>query len=316
MFQREQLNKLRKHSKRPSGRNYEGINRRAIGLMPRPTAETTSKILDCVNVNSRQTIISFEANELSGCLRMSSPRNKSRSASLFYRGRIIGCVYGSEYVPEQLFGAKAFEQLCADMTHHENSFDVYTLDHRVALAAGATFHGNVQQNVTDYPTAEQRFRHEFEMLAASNQPGTIAIVSHDNLPACLVYVFDGEIVGAFAYQQGWLPSDLQTTLALLRSDPKAQILVSKLPINDETEARTLTFSPTGLSERNPRRWQQYSLYELTSIQLINFAKPKLPRPEPSAQVSQFIPLTRNPAAHFNRRIAIRSNYKVDPLHSY
>jgi hypothetical protein len=122
--------------------DYSGINRRAVSLFPGESFAEGSTHFELTNKSTvRQQLLNVEAQHVTCCVKIDSPKFKSRSALLIVQGRVLACVYGSLRVPEQVFGKDAYQQLMSEITHMGNVFDSYLLNDRLVLAAGSMFHG-------------------------------------------------------------------------------------------------------------------------------------------------------------------------------
>src|SRR5215470_9812622 len=73
---------------------YSGANRRAINLIPLPVISDGHEIAQTQTVRYHHLLISIEGNQRTCCLKIISPRKKSRAAILIFRGRVVGCLYG------------------------------------------------------------------------------------------------------------------------------------------------------------------------------------------------------------------------------
>ena len=72
-----------------------------------------------------------------------SPRKKSRSAILIFRGRVVGCLYGRKDIGFQIMQQDAQMHAMAELATPGNVLDAYQLPEDLVLAAAALFHGQV-----------------------------------------------------------------------------------------------------------------------------------------------------------------------------
>ena len=142
MFSRPEIKKLQKHNRKLED-NYSGASRRAVSLMPGPSTKNTQDIALNDQSKFRQLLLSVEGNQSSCCIKVTSPRNKSRAALLVFRGRAIGCIYGNKRLERQLFGQEAYGCILADIAHQNNTIDAYLLSEDLVLAAASLFNGEV-----------------------------------------------------------------------------------------------------------------------------------------------------------------------------
>jgi hypothetical protein len=248
---REQAQKL--SSLGATGATRDGKNRRAIGLLPLPGDGQRHEISQSNYLRYHQLLISLEGKQSTCCLRVASPKNKSRSAILLFRGRVLGCLYGSKNIDRQLFGEEALERAVADLAAPGNVLDAYVLSEELVLAAAALFHGHVL-NQSSYMNAEQTLEMACQHLLHSDMPGCVVISSDDNLAACMVYMFGGKIVGVYSFKDGWVQPTYETALHYLQRTPNAHVMASKLTACNVQEVMDLTFSVTGLADRRASEW--------------------------------------------------------------
>src|SRR5580693_1581666 len=144
-FQRPEIKKLQKHNSKADEqlRKYKGTNRRAISLMPGPALRDTQDIPVSDQTKFRQMLLSIEANQSSCCIKITSPKHKSRGAVLVFRGRVVGCMYGNKRLERQLFGQEAYSCVLADISHQSNVIDAYLLSEDLVLAAASLFNGEI-----------------------------------------------------------------------------------------------------------------------------------------------------------------------------
>src|SRR5262249_33125714 len=114
-----------------------GVNRRAIGLIPTPLHREVHDVSESHTLRYHHLLISIEGNHHTCCMRVVSPRNKSRSAIMVFRGRVLGCLYGNKKLESQQFGSDALEQAMSDLAHPESMLDAYMLPEDLVLAASA-----------------------------------------------------------------------------------------------------------------------------------------------------------------------------------
>jgi hypothetical protein len=224
-----------------------GLNRRAIGLLPLPQTRETHEISQSESIRYTQLLLTMEAKQSSCCLRIIAPGRKARSAILIYKGRVIGCLHGNKNTENQIFGREAHEQALVDLAQPSNIVDAYLLSEEIVLAAASLFHGNVMKVTPNMPPV-QVFIHAIKSLVASNSVGCVVISNSENFASCMVYIFAGKIVGVYSFAEGWLEPTLESGLDCLQALPDAKIMASAFTARNESEALSLTFSLTGLSE--------------------------------------------------------------------
>lgn len=313
MFASQQMKRLQQQHNRRSSRsdaNYKGSNRRAVALMPGPVLKDTQEIQVSDQGKYRQLLLSIEANQSTCCLRITSPKHKSRSAILIFRGRVLACIYGSKRFGQQMFGEQAYEHILADMVHKDNSLDAYILSEDLVLAAASLFHGEVF-NARLGASAEEIFEAAHNCLVHASKPGCIVINDQDNLPVAIVYIFGGKIVGIFSHREGWVATKYETAAKYISQTRNAKVFASMLSAQNTQEVQDLTFSLSGLGDRPSNDWSGISKFELGSPIFVNI-QPKVKRSNLAVETNKFVPGTVNPSAHFNRSMAVRNAFRVEP----
>jgi hypothetical protein len=244
-----------------SENNGRGANRRAINLVPPPTVRATHEIAQSHRVRYHQLLVSIEAKQSTCCIRIISETNKSRSAILVFRGRVLGCLYGSKYSDQQLFAEEAHQKAMSELAKPDNIIDTYVLSEELVLAGGALFHGHQIDQIGGSP--EQEFESAATRLMHSNSPGCIVVNSANNEALCMVYVFKGHIVGVYSFSEGWVQSTYEAALEYVVSSPNTQVMGSALAASNIKAVEGMTFSLTGLGDRASKP-ANYSLPLLTS----------------------------------------------------
>ena len=233
----------------------DGANRRAIGLMPQAPRQDRHEITLSANLRYRQLLLSLEAKQSTCCLRIISPSKKSRSAILIYCGQVIGCVYGNKRLEHQIFGETAHQNAISDLAQPDSIVDAYVLTEEIVLAAASMFHGNVMRAPAK-KLAHELYDHAVTSMLASNSVGCIVISDKEGIALCMIYIFAGRIVGAYSFAQGWLEPTFESGLECLHANQGATVMASALNARNESDARQLCFSLTGLIEGPSDRNQQ------------------------------------------------------------
>jgi hypothetical protein len=230
---------------------FTGANRRAIGLIPVPLDEAADKIPLPGSLRYRELLVSIEGKQSTCCLRIISPRRRSRSAVLIFRGRVMGCIYGAKNLGRQLMGEEAHMRAMSDMALPDNTLDAHNLDEEIVLAAASLFHGSVLQ-----PPDEIQEIYEWciEAAIASDLPACVVVNDSAHVPVCMVYLVKGKIVGVYSFKDGWVSSAYEAGLKYVLETPGVNISASVLDSRSEEELAGLTFSLTGLADRDDQKW--------------------------------------------------------------
>jgi hypothetical protein len=303
----------------PLYEDYSGINRRAVSLFPGESFAESSTHLALTNKSTvRQQLLNVEAQHITCCMKIDSPKFKSRSALLIVQGRVLACVYGSLKIPQQVFGKGAYEQLMTEITHIGNIFDSYVLNDRLVLAAGSMFHGELYNASRDRPAADA-LKFVVEQFEACETPGSIALVDEFERPVCLIYFSNREIIGLYSFLSEIKVQDMKTLVDYLKSHPRTKVMASMLNLADYNLLRDLTFSLSGINgeEQPARAPDQFTHDQLDAARLI-LMKTIKPRNQPEAvRGDRFISMGRpNSAPRLNHTIHINNPFRIDPTRTY
>jgi hypothetical protein len=334
----------------PLYEDYSGINRRAVSLFPGESFAEESTHFELTNRSTvRQQLLNVEAQHLTCCVKIDSPKFKSRSALLIVQGRVLACVYGSLTVPQQVFGRNAYHQLMTEITHMGNVFDSYVLNDRLVLAAGSMFHGELF-NATRDRSPVNALKFVIEQFETCETPGSVALIDEFERPVCLIYFSNHEILGLYSFLDEIKVQDMNTLVDYLKSHPRTKVMASMLNLADYNLLRDLTFSLSGLSTEQlivkaseplvqlegeefeqtqfiqsqfgQTRFGQvedgeFSQNQLDAARLI-LMKTIKPRNQPEAvRTDRFISSGRpNAAPRLNQTINVNNPFRIDPTRTF
>lgn len=221
-----------------------GANKRAVNLLPVPGEHDNHDIFTSSDIRYKSLLLSMEAKQSNACLRIFSEREKSRSAILIYRGRVMGCMHGEKQTGQHLFGEQAYRKAIDDLARPDNLVDTYLLSQELVLAAGALFHGH--QIKVAGANGTQQFINAAVVLQNSNFPGCIVVNSNFSHTVCLVYMFFGKIIGVYSFKHGWVEPSYESAIHYAEFTHGCRISATALAARNTREAEALTFSLSGL----------------------------------------------------------------------
>lgn len=227
---------------------YSGANRRAINLIPLPVISDGHEIAQTQTVRYHHLLISIEGNQRTCCLKIISPRRKSRSAILIFRGRVVGCLYGRKDFGFQIMQQDAQMHAMADLAAPGNILDAYQLPEDLVLSAAALFHGQVLE-FSQTATADQLLTTAIEQIASFSLPGCIVVSTAENEMVCQIHMANGKVIGVYSSHDGWVEPDHQSALGYLAKVRNPQVMASILAIRSIDDVASLGFSLTGLGDR-------------------------------------------------------------------
>lgn len=248
MFAWTEKKNLRSQVRRLSSGSKERTyaNRRAIGLVPSPSEEQPRQVQDCRDLKYKQLLLSLEGKQATCCIRVMSPSNKSRAAILLFRGRVLGCLYGSKQLEHQMLGQDALEYTMQDMASPDTLLEVYLLTEEIALATASLFHSRLMPSREGEDAYDTLLR-GVQGLIATRSPGCVVISNSRCQAVCMIYVCGGQIVGVYSFVAGWLTPDFESAELCLASLPDPIVSASAVTASCIEEILAVTFSLTGLS---------------------------------------------------------------------
>lgn len=222
-----------------------GSNRRAIGLVPFPTEVAGREVVESANFRYQKVLIALEGKGSTCCLKVTSPKRRSRGAVLVFRGRALGAIYGRKDLTETLLGEDAYQEFVKDLADPESIVDTYILPEQIALAASSLFHGTTYTQPENVSPMEA-FDKVYNDLKACEMPGCIVAkrCGTDDL-LCLVYMFGGQIIGVFTFTEGWLDETYESAAELFVSQA-ISVSAGRLDATNVRQVRQLTFSLAGI----------------------------------------------------------------------
>jgi hypothetical protein len=227
---------------------YEGGNRRAASLFPAPKDINQHEIARTKNVRYHQLLVSLEGNQRSCCLKILSPRRKSRAAILVYRGRVLGCVYGRKDIDYQMVGHEAHTLALTEIANPGNILDAYELPEELVLASASMFHGFCMQ-FPEYGSLEQMYGDALEAVLRRSMPATVVVTNEVDEMISISYTYDGNLIGLFTAGEGWVEPTLANACRHSEECLEPKVRASILPTKAPLDVCALGFSLTGLGDR-------------------------------------------------------------------
>ncbi|MCW5822689.1 MAG: hypothetical protein KIT34_07780 [Cyanobacteria bacterium TGS_CYA1] len=227
----------------------DGLNRRAMGLIPQAISSQSRKVTEASQLRYHQMLFSLANKQNTCCIKVICPREKARAAMLVFRGKVLGCVFGRKGSDKQLFGQEAFSELCSILTSVDTIIDTYIMPEAVALASGSLFHGSVfnQEMGVDAMTA---FNMASSHLLQTEMPGCIVVKNSNHQIGGFIYYFGGSIVGVFSFKDGWMKPTFESAQELVNFCPDVSISASKLQAMSVEEVEALAFAMIDLDEKS------------------------------------------------------------------
>ncbi len=293
---------------------YWEISRRATSLLPSPQAATDVLLKGTYITGYSNLLLSLEANQKSGCLIIQSDKTKSRSGTLIFKGRILGCMYGQKNLKNYLFENHAFERALRDLQSSKKTVDVYQLKDEIVIAAAALFHGPTFEE-PDMP-AIKFFDEVYRQLVESNVPGCVVMRDKNDESTYVVYIFAGQIVGIHYSKKGWMQPDLPSVYKYLNQNPHQRMQACILPCQNEVEVNKYSFSLSGLADRDFSKVIATDKYDCLNIfYMLSMDKERLAHYEEHPDIihmERFFPNVSQTHYKFLSRLGNIGNFAVHP----
>jgi hypothetical protein len=225
--------------------NDAGASRRVTSMIP--IASSDHEVAHTGSVKFHQLLVSLEGNQRTGCLRIISPRRKSRSAILIFRGRVVGCLYGSRKIDAQYLQQDAHRFALADLASPGNVLDAYELPEELVLAAASLFSGDtikIEMQQTSADMLDQGMRH----IAETRLPGCAVVSTIDDEMVCMIYMYESKIIGVFSAKDGWVTPTYEAAMKYTKGMKSTKVMAACLPVRNKEQASHLGFSLTGLAD--------------------------------------------------------------------
>lgn len=312
MFDPNEARSLKQHFKRNElpTQQYEGNNRRAIGLLPDPKDDRTTLTPATNNSNRQRLLVALEADQRTCCLKVASDRRKSRGALLIFRGRVLGTIYGSKLLDEQLLDQAAYARVCTDITEPDSLVEAYPLDEELVIATGALFHGRPFELERKIPV-EDVFTTYLHALIQENMPGCVLVSNFQNVAVCLAYVFGGRMVAFYSAGEGWMPPVASIAINQVMRYPQGTVSGSMLQARNVEEVFGLTFSLSGLADRSTQNWSGLSHQMEQAFRVTKVDPGKLKNFNSKVQQDRFIPSKKSSHNQFQRNSG-NNPYRTNP----
>jgi hypothetical protein len=217
-----------------------GVNKRPIGLLPLPDSDLQEdhEIVWSHHLEAVQLLASLEIQQFSGAVRIFSDKRHFRTAMLFFKGRVIGCMYTRLYLGRVLLDEQACNAFLYRLCEPGNVVHAYRLDPDLVLATSALFHSVAETRKRDM-TTEDLVIQALAHILGNLRTGSIALNNAEGTVAA-VYVRLGVIIGVYSYSEGWLDPDIESIVYCLNGAKVVEMFDSTVSILSEEDFKHLT----------------------------------------------------------------------------
>ena len=233
-----------------SGRLPNFKLRRAIDLILPPVdkSQQPNKMKIAESDDLLWLITDLEGGMRTGCVKAFCEPKKSRAAVLLYKGRAVGCIYGSKDMKEPLPTENSLQMMLNDCQTPDTQLLMYGLPEEVTLAMSALFLGYPVDR-SDELDARQYMDYIMSWFAQKQQTACLAFSLPASSATLLAFVHNGVYVGSFYVETQEFSRDVNFVYNVIAQDPQARVEASILPPELTSSAVRFGFS---LSMAMPR----------------------------------------------------------------
>jgi len=195
-------------------------------------------------------ITDLEGGMRTGCVKAVCESKLSRAAMLLYKGRAVGCIYGSKSDPTDKPTEVALQAMLADLESPDTVVTLYDLPLDISLSMSSTFLGYPVQPQPNLTPSQYL---EFILDWFGKQGGIATIAAQLTTGLCLGYIYEGKYRGAFYVETQEFNEDINFLYELVASDPDPQIAVSILPNEMHSNAVRFGYS-LSMSRKNRKEF--------------------------------------------------------------
>ncbi len=215
--------------------------RRAIDLIMPPIDPETLRSMRIGDYDVEWLITQLEGGMHTGCVKASCESKLSRAAMLLYKGRAVGCIYGSKADPTTKPTEESLQAMLSDLEASDTVVTLYDLPEEITLAMSSLFLGYPVERHDDY-SAKEYLDYICSWLGQKNGTATLAISLTEDRGTCLGYIYKGTFGGAFYVEDQKFRADRAFVDEMLTNDPRAALEVSILPPEMHASAVRFGFS--------------------------------------------------------------------------
>ncbi len=215
--------------------------RRAIDLIMPPIDTDTLRSMRIGDYDVEWLITQLEGGMHTGCVKASCESRLSRAAMLLYKGRAVGCIYGSKSDPTTKPTEESLQAMLSDLEASDTIVTLYDLPEEITLAMSSLFLGYPVERHDDY-SAKEYLDYICSWLGQKNGTATLAISLTEDRGTCLGYIYKGTFGGAFYVEDQTFRADRAFVDEMLTNDPRAALEVSILPPEMHASAVRFGFS--------------------------------------------------------------------------
>jgi hypothetical protein len=198
---------------------------RAVDLFMPPAlgSPLTKKLLQ---EEADRFIARLERDEFTGCIKVDSSAQRSRSAVLFFHGRAVGAIYGKKSMTEPYRIETSLLLMLEDMRKSTTEIEYYTLADEYVLALSSLFLGVVVERAFGYSNQDYA-RTIFDQFLKRKSTGCLTL--QHQVPHGLCFICKGRFCGVYSIEDRILVQDQNVLFNLCDRFPAAKLEAFLLP---------------------------------------------------------------------------------------
>lgn len=212
--------------------------RRAIDLiMPAVSGKLLHELV-CSTCDLDKLFAELELANFTGCIKARSETQKSRSAMVLFRGRVVGSIYGRKDMQDPFPVEKALAMIRQDLQVEDTLLQVYELPESVVLAMASLFIGCPIKRDSDQ-SAKDFIENTLISMSFAEETGCFNLAKN-NQPDYLLFVYNGKPAGGYKIGEQVYVENADEILELMKTSSD-QLEAHMLPVPLLSQAVTLGY---------------------------------------------------------------------------
>lgn len=224
----QDITKIIKDKRASRGINYR--DRRAVDLIMPPQDEDSLNSLKSFPISHYDLewlLLDLEGGNRTGVLKTASQSNHSRAAILLYKGRAVGCIYGSKTNPDAKATEESISLALKDLETPDTMVTMYDLPSEAVLAMSALFLGYTLER-EDNMDSRSYFNTVMNNFVQNQSTACVVVTIPSTKSTYLAFFGKGQFGGIFSVEEQQFNRDINAIHKLFEANADAQVEVSML----------------------------------------------------------------------------------------
>ncbi len=163
----------------------------------------------------------------SACFKATCDQNKSRSAVLLYRGRVVGCIFSDSQSTESLPSEYSLQKMFEHCGTGAN-ITIYPLLEEIISPMASLFQGQPIQR-SDNLDAYSYTHYILEWLRQTEHTACLSLLIAFSRSMILGFIYEGKFVGSFHVETQEFSKDINSIYKFIINQPDCRVEASILP---------------------------------------------------------------------------------------